>query len=690
MRLNTGHEVMAHDREHAPDQALRSAPSVRPMWWVAAAVAGAAVLAMAARWGGAIEQSRITGLPNAGVVTAWALPAARVLSDLASAVALGLCMTAAFLLPGRDRLVGPAAYRLLHLAVWAAGAWALSACALMVFTVSDILGQPLSAITPTVVLSFAMSVSQGQALAIQVVLAVVVAIAAGNTLSRNGAATTALVCLAAVLPPAFTGHAAGAGNHQLAVSSLAVHVVAASLWLGGLVALLLVKPRRLIPDVAARFSRIALACWVAVAISGLANAWIRLGSWTELWHSAYGVLVLGKVAALLGLGGIGATHRRLTLRRMGHGAPGSFIQLAAGEVVVFTATFGLAVAMSRTPTPVPTNPVEFDAFTDLVGFSMPSPLTAAHMLTQPLPDVLLLAVVATGVGTYLAGVSRMRRAGRTWPLTRTAAWVSGMLLLGLVTNLGVAKYAYLLFSVHMAQHMVLSMVVPGLLVAGAPITLALRTLRDPSDPDVRGARHWILAVLHSAPARIVTHPLVALGIYVSGLYALYFSSLFATLMRYHLGHLAMVFHFVASGYLLAWVLVGTDPGRRRWSPPLLILVLFAAMAFHAFFGVALMQAQEPIASSWFSLVHPPWAASLESDQTLGAGIAWAFGEIPAAILMAVLFRQWLVADEREQRRIDRAADRAEAEGVEDDLARYNEFLRRANADAQRRTDPGAH
>jgi putative copper resistance protein D len=222
------------------------------------------------------------------------------------------------------------------------------------------------------------------------------------------------------------------------------------------------------------------------------------------------------------------------------------------------------------------------------------------------------------------------------------------------------------------------MIVPGLLVAGAPVTLALRSLREPADPHVRGARQWLLTLLHSRYAQVVSHPLVALAIYVAGLYALYFSDLFPTLMRSHLGHLTMIVHFVLSGYVLTWALVGIDPGRRRWSPPLLMLILFAAMVFHAFFGVAMMMTQGVIGESWYSVVHPSWAASLASDQSLGAGIAWAFGEVPAAALMIVLMRQWMVADEREQRRVDRAADRAEADGSEDELARYNAYLRRIN------------
>jgi putative copper resistance protein D len=654
-------------------------------WWLGAVATGAAVLLVAAWLGGAIVHSRVTGLPDAGRWTGVGLPVLRLVVDGAGAVTVGATMFAAFLLPGLDRTVGPSAYRLLRLAGLAALVWAAAGIGLLGLTVSDLLGRPMSRTPPYAVLSFALSVSPGQALALQAGLAAAVAVVSRVAISRTGAALAAGLALVALVPPAFTGHAAGAGNHQLAVSSLVVHVLAAALWAGGLVALLLVRPRRLVPDVAARYSRLALVSLLAVAASGVANAAIRLGGWGQLWHSAYGLLVLGKLAALAGLAGFGLAHRRWSLRRLAGGRTGAFVQLAAAEVLLLAATFGLAVALSRTPTPASTTSLTgYDPFTELVGFALPPPLTLGRLLGQPLPDLMVLTVVV-GLGlAYLGGVRRLHRAGHRWPWTRTAAWLAGLAVLAAATNLGVARYAYLLFSVHMGQHMVLSMVVPGLLVAGAPVTLALRTLREPSDKDVRGARAWLLAFLHSRYVRLVGHPLVALGLYAVPLYGLYFSGLFAALMRSHLGHLAMIVHFVLSGYLLTWVLVGTDPGRRRWPAPMLMLVLFAAMVFHALFGVALMQSRTVVGDSWYALVYPPWADPIQADQALGAGIAWAFGEIPAAVLMVVLFRQWMLADEREQRRLDRAADRAGTGGPDDALARYNEFLRRAGAESSTR------
>ncbi|MFG1608072.1 cytochrome c oxidase assembly protein [Actinoplanes sp. NPDC049265] len=638
---------------------------VRAEWRTPSLVAvvtgtSSAVLAAALVAGGAVDDTVLPGIPNPGPVTEWALPAVTTLANAAGVLVVGLTVTAAFLLPGDGPSVAAHGWRLLRRATWAALLWAAAALASVALTVSDVLGVPVARLSEASVVSFATSIGQGQAFVVQAGFALLVAVLSRAGVSRAVAAAAAVVAGAAVLPPAFTGHAASAGDHQLAVTSLALHVLSASLWVGGLGGLLAVRGHRRFADTAARYSRLALACFVVAGFSGVVNAAVRLGSWPALVTSRYGVLVILKVFALLIVGVIGAAHRGRTLPAVRGGAPHAFLRLAAGELVVLGATVGLAVALSRTPTPKDDPLTRPDPLVELLGFTPPGPPSAATMLGSPLPDLFFLTAAVAGIAFYLVGVRRLRRAGHHWPLGRTASWTGGLALLAAITCLGVAKYAHMLFSVHMVQHMVLSMAVPVLLVGGAPVTLALRALRRPADPQVRGAREWLLIVVHSRVLRFFSHPLVALGIYVVSLYGLYFGGLLGTLMRYHLGHLAMLVHFVLSGYLLFWVLIGVDPGRRRLPSPLLLGVQFLAMAAHAFFGFVLLQSTTVIGADWYPAVHPAWASDLLIDQHLGAGLAWAFGEIPGAIVVLLLIRQWIRADEREQARFDRAADRLEA------------------------------
>ncbi|WP_412540648.1 cytochrome c oxidase assembly protein [Longispora sp. K20-0274] len=641
------------------------------------------VLLWVLKTGGAVASATVPGLPDPGDLVTYGLPVTRVLLDVLGAVTVGYVVAAAFLTPGRGSTVGPEGYPLLRRAGWLALGWAAATALLSVLTVANLLGRPADELGATMLWSFWTTVVMGKAYLLQGVLALALFVGCRLVLSRTGAALLAVLALVTALPPAFTGHAAGAGNHQVAVTSMALHVGGAVLWLGGLAALLAVRRTEALRVTAGRYSRMALGCFVLVVFSGVANAAVRLGSWAEVFGSSYGRLVLAKVAGLVLLGAFGVAHRAYVLRRLAD-RPGFFRRLVAGELLLMAAVFGLAVGLSRTPTPVPTNPIDPDRVTDLLGFAMPPAPTLSSLFGGFLPDLFFITLVSAGIGFYLAGVWRLRRNGVRWPLGRTLSWVGGLLLLGAITNLGLARYAYVLFSAHMMQHMILSMLIPILLVLGAPLTLALRalhpsgpagTVADPRAAGDRGPREWLMLALHSRVLRFFTHPVVALIIFVVSLYALYFSSLFATLMQSHLGHLAMLTHFILAGYLFFWVIVGIDPGRRQVSHPVLILIHFGGMVFHAFFGVILMQAQSLIADDWFSLVRPPWMTDPLADQYLGAGITWSFGEIPSAIVFVILVIQWIRADEREQRRLDRAADRAAAGGEDDEWVRYNEYLK---------------
>ncbi|MFI5953027.1 cytochrome c oxidase assembly protein [Cryptosporangium sp. NPDC051539] len=662
------------------------------------AVAGFVVLAAALEYGRALEAA-IPGLPTAGAATSWGLPVATTLATAAGTIAVGSAVVGAFLVPASgprtgsgarpDRLLRPATYRLLRVASWAALAWLVAAGAAIVLTTSDLIGLPAGRIGGAEVVSFVTDVSQGRALAIQAGLALVVAVGGRLVLSRNGAAWVAVAAVAGIVPPAFTGHAAGAGNHQVAVTSLAFHVVGAALWTGGLVALLLIRRTDVLSRAAHGYSRLALWCFVAVGLSGVLNAIVRLGTPDELTNSRYGLLVAGKSVALIVLGALGAVHRRTTLRAL-HAAAAArtdapaaartdatdvraaraFRRLAAGEILVFAATTGLAVALSRSPTPVPSNPVDPDPVTDLVGFGMPPAPTLGRLIGLWFPDVWFGTIVVVGAVVYLAAVARLRARGDHWPGHRTACWLGGLALLASVTLTGIGRYSVLAFSVHMFQHMVLSMAVPILLVLGAPATLALRALK-PGEP-----RAWLLSMLHSRALRVAAHPVAATALFVGSLYGLYFSGLFEAAMRSHLGHLAMSTHFVLVGYLFFWVVIGVDPGPRPLPYPVRIPVHFVGMVMHAFFGVALLQAGTVLAEGWYAGLHRPWLTDLLADQTTAASIAWSAGEIPSAAVLGVLFWQWVRADEREQRRLDRAADRAAAANdPDDDLTRYNAALR---------------
>jgi putative copper resistance protein D len=100
------------------------------------------------------------------------------------------------------------------------------------------------------------------------------------------------------------------------------------------------------------------------------------------------------------------------------------------------------------------------------------------------------------------------------------------------------------------------------------------------------------------------------------------------------------------------------------------VLLFATMAFHAFFGVVLISGTTVLQPRYFGGLGRDWGRDLLADQRLGGSLAWAIGEIPTLVLALVLVVQWSRSDDREATRRDRQADRdGDAE-----LAAYNTML----------------
>ncbi|SNS14830.1 putative copper resistance protein D [Actinomadura meyerae] len=648
----------------------------------AAAAAAAAALVAGLVLGGSVTEKVIPGLGDAGALTRWGLPVSRAAMDLLSALTVGAVLAAAAFLPaeggrGALRLSADAA-GYLRAASWIAAGWAAAAAATLVFTVSDVLGQPVGEVlTGSELSSYVGSLPQGTALMIVVLLAVVVALLARTT--TTPAAAFGLLAMAgiALLPAPLTGHSASAANHSVATTGVALHVAAVAPWVGGLAivgAHALLRRDRL-PVMAERFSRMALWCYVTVGASGLVNVIARLPDPAELVTTNYGRLALGKIVAFGVLGWFGWWHRERTLPALAAGRPGAFARFGSVEAAVMAATMGLAVALARTAPPAPAEPES--AVKSLLGYDMPPEVTPVRLLTLWQLDLFFAVLAAVLGGLYLAAVVRLRRRGDSWPMGRTAAWFLGLVTIIAVTQSGVAKYAPILFSVHMAQHMVLNMLVPIFLVVGAPVTLALRALKPAKIRGDRGPREWLTALLHSRYLAVIAHPAVATLIFVVSTFALYFTPLFEAAMRNHLGHIAMTVHFLAAGSLFFWVLLGVDPAPKKLPYPARLILLFVTMPFHAFFGIALMNMSQALARGWYGAVAPPWGTTVLHDQHTGGAIAWAFGEIPTFIVLIVMAFQWYADDQRQARRMDRKADRAAAPGgraEDDELAAYNARL----------------
>jgi cytochrome c oxidase assembly factor CtaG/putative copper export protein len=639
---------------------------------VLAAASVVAVVVPAGLLAGAFA-APVAGLPDVGALVRWGLPIVRAIHDLAAASTVGLLVVAATIIPearSTSRRITAARY-----ACACGVVWVVAGLVGLVFSFASISGTRLTDPMFGVQLqTFIFQLDFLRVAAISSALALVVTTGAALVRRRSGMVALAALSIVAILPLSLAGHAAGAANHDTAVDSLALHLVSALLWVGGLLALAMLRPL-LGKDLAVsvqRYSTLAGWCLVAVAVSGAANAWIRIGSIANL-AATYGALVILKVVALVALGVAGWLQRSRVVNRIAADplAGRLFGRLALVELVVMGAAFALGTALSRGAPPVPDTPVVSpDPAYALTGYRAPdAPLSGSDWFTVWRIDWLWLGVSVLAVALYLIGLRRMRARGDSWPVLRTIGWVLGWAIFTWATCGAPGVYGRVLFSVHMVMHMTVSMAAPILMVLAAPVTLALRTLR-PRQDNTLGPRELVLALVHSRFLAVIGNPILAAAVFFGSLVAFYFSPLFELALRTHTGHVLMTTHFLLAGYLFAWVLVGIDPGPRRWPPVLRLVILFGTISFHAFFGVALTTGSTLLAPTFFQGLHLPWTVDLLADQRNGGAIAWGIGELPMLILALLVTLAWVRSDGAESKRVDRQADRDD----DADLKAYNAHL----------------
>lgn len=635
------------------------------------------------RFGGGAD---VPLLVDPGALVRWGLPIDMLIVRLSSSLTLGALLLAAFALPKTH----PGYERAMSVAGWSAAVWTLSSVTAGLFTFSSVYLEPITLddrYGNLLALFFAQT-EMGRAWLWSSVLAGATTIFALATRSYTPVFFTGVIAVAAFWPLGELGHAAGTASHNQAVTGAFLHNVFVGFWLGGLATLALVfvhlrSDHALLTSVVSRFSTIALVSVVVVSSSGLLNAWIRVGSLDGL-ATTYGALVAAKSVILASLIGWGAWYRLRIIRNLSAATSSvhALWRLFVGELLVLGVAVGLAVALARTATPVEEiPPSELSSPTPaeiLTGRELPPEFTWSRVFTEWEIDLMWGLIAAFGAFFYLAGVVRLARRGDRWPVWKAVSWVTAMVILWFTTSSGLYVYGTFLFSIHMVAHMILSMLIPLLMVLSTPVTLAARAISARTDGS-RGPREWIMAVVHSRYLGVLGHPLVAAPIFALSLIVFYYSPLFEWALSDHLGHQWMTVHFLLSGYLFALVLLDADPHPHRPSYPLRLVIVLATMAFHAFFGLGLMVGEGLLVPEWFGAMGREWGLDPLADQQQGGELAWGLGEIPTVLLAILVTWSWSRGDDREQKRLDRQADRDDEEA----LRAYNEMLQR-RADADRR------
>jgi putative copper resistance protein D len=541
--------------------------------------------------------------------------------------------------------------------------WFLSSGTFLIATLAEILGVGFTdALDTTTIRSFVSQVTIGRYLLAQTLVAFVV----GYLILRLKRVIPSLVLLVislvVITAPALESHSASGGSHALAIGSMLLHVAGLTLWVGGLFALMFLAPedRRIALP---RFSVMALWAAIVVVLSGLINAWARL-NFREAWDTTYARVIILKTIVTGVLLFMGYLHRKnLSLREKIDWR--SLTRLITAEVALMAAVTAIGIWLSLNASP-----------DRVVESEIPAAPTFTRILWAYEPDVFFIGVLVLAVALYIKGVAVLKKRGDAWPVGRTVAFALGIAGIDFATSGGLGVYAMYSFEYHMIAHMTLGMIAPIGLVLGAPVTLALRTLPQGRTPSESGPRAILVALLHSRIGVLFTNPIVALALFDGSLFVLYFTDLFGTLMSSHAGHLLMNVHFILAGFLFFMIIIGVDPSPRRIHHLVRIVMLFAAMAIHAFFSISLLATTTLIDKGFYSSQNIPWLGSgILDDQRAGGSVSWAMGEIPIILALIATFILWMRDDAKETRRIDRNEERKAAMGEPDELAQYNEYLR---------------
>ena len=293
------------------------------------------------------------------------------------------------------------------------------------------------------------------------------------------------------------------------------------------------------------------------------------------------------------------------------------------------------------------------------GYHGPPPLTVARGFTQWTLDPWMLALVLLLGAAYLAGVYRGRgrgsrpgpAAGR-WPVTRVVNFGLGLAIVVIATMGSFGAYAGVLFFMRSFQTILLLMLAPLFLALGQPLTLFIEVFPRAGQRLERAVR--------SRVARWLTFPAITTLALVAVPFVMYFT-----------GWYTAVFHSVAvreltflalmlPGYVFFWTLLRVDPVPKIYSYGVSLWITAFEVVGDAFLGLAVLADTNLIGAGYYHALARPWGLSLHTDQIVGGGTLWIFGDLVGLPFLVAQLIQFIREDEAEAAVVDAELDAREA------------------------------
>ncbi|HEX5825185.1 MAG TPA: cytochrome c oxidase assembly protein [Candidatus Limnocylindrales bacterium] len=261
---------------------------------------------------------------------------------------------------------------------------------------------------------------------------------------------------------------------------------------------------------------------------------------------------------------------------------------------------------------------------------------------------LALLVAAIGWIRVVRRIDRLHPANPV-PSRRTVAFLGGLAVIAVALMSGIDAYDTTLFSVHMVQHLLLTLVAAPLIALAAPITTLLRV----ATPDVR--RTVILPILHSRVLRILSFPVVAWLVFAGVMWGTHFSPIFDRSLEDPLVHDLEHALYLGAGLLFWWPAVGLDPSPWRMSHPVRAMYVLLQMPQNTFLAVAIISSSVPLYAHYATLVRS-WGPSVLDDQRIAGSVMWIGGDALFIAAMAAVIAGWMGHEKRQEAAIDRRVD----------------------------------
>lgn len=281
--------------------------------------------------------------------------------------------------------------------------------------------------------------------------------------------------------------------------------------------------------------------------------------------------------------------------------------------------------------------------------------SAWNFLTRWEFDPIFILITGFSLWMYFSAVRQVNRVHvrSPWARKRSVYFVSGVAVMVFAVASPPASYDTTLFSVHMVQHLLLTMVAAPLMLLGTPITLALRA----AAPDVR--KRVLLPFLHSSFVRAVTFPVFPWLLFTFVLWGSHFTPLYNDALDHVWLHRVEHVAYLGAALLFWWEVIGIDPTPWRMHHAVRALYVFLAMPLNSWLAVSIYSSDHVLYGHYESLVRT-WGPAPLLDQQLAGVVMWVFGDMMFLITLGAIIAAWVKQDERDAKRQDRELARQRA------------------------------